>query len=289
MKRIYLLCLVSSICFLLISCGTMESATDNIVTESPIMETTLEPEPTSSLSPSIETDHFIGEYKDSENDQPGLGLQISKDEDGYWVEIEVLGKYHVPCSLCELVDGKIKFATGAKGEFMYGTIVVEDGVATVAFLQDCWDVVHAGDTFIYHKVSDIPYEKYNEWIKSHPSPSPIIKEEDFVGEYFEEDINWPNLEIQKNEDGTFQVEFEIWKVYSIPSCVGKFVDDAIEFTFEDEESKEIMKGRITLEDEYAVLTIKSDYWKNIDKTDRYYYYKVSDIPYYSKYDDQKSQ
>ena len=279
MKRIYLLCLVSSICFLLISCGTMKSATDNIATGSPIMGTTLEPCP----SPAKETDKFIGEYMDSETNQPGLGLQINKDEDGYWVEIEVLGKYRVPCSLCELEDGKIKFAVAHRGEFIKGTVTEEDGVAIVTFLQDCWDVVHAGDIFIYKKISDIPYKQYNVQVKN--SPSPIVKEEDFIGEYYEDVINWPNLEIQKNEDGTFELQFEIWKVYSIPSCVGEFVDDAIEFNFKDEESKEIMKGRITLEDEYAVLTITSDYWKNIDKKNRYYYYKVSDKPYYSKYDD----
>ena len=280
MKRIYQLCLISSICFLLTSCGTIESATDSVVTEAPIMETTFEPEPVLSPSPTIEADHFIGEYIDPETNQPGLGLQIEKDEDGYWVEIEVLGKYHVPCSLCELIDGKIKFAVVSRGEFMDGMITVDDGVATVTFLKNCWDVVRAGDTFIYQKTSDIPYEQYNELIKSRPSPS--IKEEDFVGEYFEKIINWPNLEIQKNEDGTFQVEFEVSRVYSISPCVGKFVDDAIEFTFQDEESKKSMKGKITLEGEYAVLTIKSDYWKNIDKTDTYYYYKVSDIPYYNK-------
>ena len=267
------------------SCGTMESATDSIVTEDPIMETTLKPESILSPSPIIEKEHFIGEYVDPEMNQPGLGLQIKKDEEGYWVEMEVLGKYHVPCCLSELVDGKIEFTVGTKGEFMDGTITEDDGVAIVTFLQDCWDVVHAGDTFIYHKVSDIPYEQYTEWTKNHPSPSPIIKEEDFIGEYFEDGINWPNLEIQKNEDGTFQVEFEVSRVYSISPCVGKFVDDAIEFTFQDEESRNSMKGKITLEDGYAVLTIKSDYWKNIDKTDTYYYYKVSDIPYYNKNND----
>lgn len=283
MKRIYQLCLISSICFLLTSCGTIESATDSIVTEDPIMETTFEPEPILSPSPTIEADHFIGEYIDPETNHPGLGLQISKDEDGYWVEIEVLGKYHVPCCLSELVDGKIDFTAWDKGESMYGTVTEEDGVATVTFLQDCWGVVHAGDTFIYKKTSDIPYEQYNEWIKNHPSPSPIIKEEDFIGEYFEDVINWPNLEIQKNEDGTFQVEFEVSRIYSISPCVGKFVDDKIEFTFQDDLSEKMMKGTITLlGDGYAVLTIKSDYWKKIDKTDTYYYYKVSDIPYYNK-------
>ncbi len=289
MKRIYLLCLLGAICFLLTSCGIKESATDSIVTESPIIEPTLEPEPILSPSPTIETDHFIGEYMDSETNQPGLGLQIQKDEDGYWVEMEVLGKYRVPCCLSEVVDGKIEFSAWGKGESMDGTVTEEDGIATVTFLQDCWDVVHAGDTFVYHKLSDIPYLQYNEWIKNNPSPSPIIKEEDFVGEYFEETINWPNLEIERKEDGTFLVDFEIWKVYSIDPCVGEFVDDAIEFTFEDEESKELMKGTITMENGYAVLTIKSDYWKNIDKTDTYFYYKVYDTPYYSKNNDEISE
>ena len=284
MKRIYLFCLISSICFLLTSCGAIESDTDSNVTEDPIMETTFEPESTVSPSPAIEKDHFIGEYVDPETNQPGLGLQIKKDEEGYWVEMEVLGKYHVPCCLSELVDGKINFTAWYKWDYMDGTVTEKDGVATVTFLQDCWGVVHAGDTFIYKKTSNIPYEQYNEWIKNHPSPSPIIKEEDFIGEYFEDVINWPNLEIKQKEDGTLLVEFDIWKVYySSNPCVAKFVDDAIEFTFQDEESKKRMKGTITLlGDGYAVLTIKSDYWKKIDKTDTYYYYKVSDIPYYYK-------
>lgn len=121
----------------------------------------MEPEPTLSPSPTIEADHFIGEYMDPENDQPGLGLQIQKDEEGYWVEIEVLGKYHVPCCLSELVDGKIEFSAWYKRDFMDGTVTEEDGAATVTFLKDCWDVVSAGDTFIYHKTSDIPYYSKN--------------------------------------------------------------------------------------------------------------------------------
>lgn len=291
MKRLYLLCLASAICFLVTACGTMESSTESIITESPIIEieTTLEPEPSVSPSPSIETDHFIGEYIDPEADEHSLGLQISKDEDGYRVEFEVLGKYYVPRCLSELKDGKIEFLISRKGETMYGTVAEEDGVATVTFLEDCWDVVHAGDTFIYHKISDIPYEQYDEWIKEHPSPSPVIKEEDFIGEYNADMTNCPNLEIIRKEDGTFRVEFIIYRIYMAEDGIGKFVNNAIEFTFENWRTEQEMKGRITLHDGVAILTILSDDWKDFDTKSKYSYYKVSDIPYEYVSDDYEPQ
>ena len=174
------------------------------------------------------------------------------------------------------MDGKIEINLLNRGVLRRVTVTVEDGIAMVTFLDDCWDVIHAGDTFVYHKVSNIPYEQYNEWKKEHPSPS--IKEEDFIGIYNEDITNRSNLEIKRNKDGTFQVQFTIHRVIVSDLCVGKFVDDAIEFTFQHLITKSEMKGRITLENGYAILTISSDDWKNIDDENRYFFYKVSDMP-----------
>lgn len=108
--------------------------------------------------------------------------------------------------------------------------------------------------------------------KNEPDP--------YVGSYNSYDVNEPDLQIQKNEDGTYLIQIGIFRLTFLRECTGILAEDKIVFsTTEWGEDKEI-SGTITVDDEdIATVTLEavwSDWWfKNINV---YKYYKVSDIP-----------
>lgn len=106
------------------------------------------------------------------------------------------------------------------------------------------------------------------------------KESDlYVGEYNSYDINEPNLQISKNDDGTYLIQIGIYRLTQLDSCVGVEVDDRIEFpTIEWGEEQEIT-GTITVENDIATVKLQAD-WSDTWFKDicEYKYYKTSDIP-----------
>lgn len=107
-----------------------------------------------------------------------------------------------------------------------------------------------------------------------------IETDQFVGEYNDVDCDEPNLEIKRLDDGTYEVEIGIFRIYHIHPCPGKLIDNRIEFSSEQIEG-EILNGTITIDEQgRAIVTFLSEYWKEIDNVNTYVYYKTSDKPYY---------
>ena len=107
-----------------------------------------------------------------------------------------------------------------------------------------------------------------------------LKPDKYVGAYNSYDVNEPDLQIQKNEGGTYLIQIGIYRLVQLDACIGRVNEDKIVFsTTEWGEDKEI-NGTITVDDEdIATVTLEaawSDWWfKNINV---YKYYKVSDTP-----------
>lgn len=111
----------------------------------------------------------------------------------------------------------------------------------------------------------------------------------YVGEYNSYDINEPDLEIQKNEDGTYKIQIGIYRLLFLDKCMGYATESGIEFSTTECNDTEI-NGIITLngEDEdgfkVAKVTFTSEYFRNYSSINEYEYYKVSDIPDIYEYD-----
>lgn len=163
MKRRYTLCLLCLVCFLLASCGTAQNTSDTIVTASSPVDPIPETVPTVSSSAGIDDDYFAGEYNDLDCDQPNL--EIKKIEDGtYEIEIGIFRLYHINCCIGKRVDNKIEFTSDQiEGEELKGTITVNDEIATVSFLSECWNDIGSENTYQYYKTSDIPYDHMYEY------------------------------------------------------------------------------------------------------------------------------
>ena len=120
--------------------------------------------------------------------------------------------------------------------------------------------------------------EFSVWCEPVESTSGVPDQ--YEGAYNSYDVNEPDLQIQKNEDGTYLIQIGIHRLTFLRECTGILAEDKIVFsTTEWGEDKEIT-GTIAVDDEdIATVTLEaawSDWWfKNINV---YKYYKVSDTP-----------
>ena len=104
-----------------------------------------------------------------------------------------------------------------------------------------------------------------------------IDEDSYVGEYNSYDTDEPNLEIQKNWDGSYLVQIGMFRLAQLDDCEGKWTEQGLEFST-DEYGKDF-SGIITLEDDIATVTFTSEGWKEFaDDLNVFKYYKTADEP-----------
>ena len=104
-----------------------------------------------------------------------------------------------------------------------------------------------------------------------------IDEDSYVGEYNSYDTDEPNLEIQKNWDGSYLVQIGMYRLAQLDDCEGKLTEQGLEFST-DEYGKDF-SGIITLEDDIATVTFTSEGWKEFaDDLNVFKYYKTADEP-----------
>lgn len=102
--------------------------------------------------------------------------------------------------------------------------------------------------------------------------------EPYVGEYNAYDIEEPGLEIQKNEDGTYIIQIEMYRLAQLYDCVGERTDQGISFSTTEWDGKDF-SGIITFEGDDAIVRFTSSDWAEFTDINAVYkYYKISDIP-----------
>ena len=104
-----------------------------------------------------------------------------------------------------------------------------------------------------------------------------IDEDSYVGEYNSYDTDEPDLEIQKNWDGSYLVQIGMYRLAQLDDCEGKLTEQGLKFTT-DEYGKDF-SGIITLEDDIATVTFTSEGWKEfVEDHNVFKYYKTADEP-----------
>lgn len=97
----------------------------------------------------------------------------------------------------------------------------------------------------------------------------------YEGEYNDYDNNEPNLEIRKNDDGTYRIRIGIFRLVSMDDCTGHETENGIVFRVNDWDWGDgEISGIITLNEDIATVTF-TEGW--IDGTNEYQYYRTSDI------------
>ena len=104
-----------------------------------------------------------------------------------------------------------------------------------------------------------------------------IDENIYIGEYLDSDVNEPNLEIAKGEDGTYIVQIGIYRLTSLDDGVGELTAEGMLFTATDAAGNPI-SGIITVDGETAIVTFTDSTWDLLENGSSYVYTKSSDVP-----------
>ncbi len=99
----------------------------------------------------------------------------------------------------------------------------------------------------------------------------------YEGEYNSYDINEPALEIKKNDDETYQIQIDLFRLWGFYDGAGKITEEGLEFTATGPRGNE-MNGIIKLDEDIAVVTIFGQEWLDFAGLSEYKFYKTSDVP-----------
>lgn len=99
----------------------------------------------------------------------------------------------------------------------------------------------------------------------------------YIGEYLDADVNEPNLEIAKREDGKYTVQLGIYRLTTLTDGVGEMTSQGITFTATDDAGNPI-KGLITVSNKTATVTFTDSTWDYLPNGSTFKYTKSSDTP-----------
>ena len=100
---------------------------------------------------------------------------------------------------------------------------------------------------------------------------------EYEGEYNSYDVNEPALEIKKNDDATYQIQIDLFRLWGFYDGAGKITEEGLEFTATGPRGSEV-NGVIKLEEDIAVVTIFGQEWLDFAGLSEYKFYKTSDVP-----------
>lgn len=99
----------------------------------------------------------------------------------------------------------------------------------------------------------------------------------YEGEYNSYDIDEPALEIKENDDGTYQIQIDLFRLWGFYVDAGRITEEGLEFATTGPGGNE-MNGVIKLEGDIAVVTIFGQEWLDFAGLSEYRFYKTSDVP-----------
>ena len=100
---------------------------------------------------------------------------------------------------------------------------------------------------------------------------------EYEGEYNSYDVSEPALEIKKNDDGTYRIQIDLFRLWGFYDDAGKITEEGLEFAATGPGGNEV-NGVIKLEEDIAVVTIFGQEWLDFAGLSEYRFYKTSDVP-----------
>ncbi len=100
---------------------------------------------------------------------------------------------------------------------------------------------------------------------------------EYEGVYNSYDVNEPALEIKKNDDETYQIQIELFRLWGFYDGAGKITEEGLEFASTGPDGNDV-NGVIKLEEDIAVVTIFGQEWLDFAGLSEYRFYKNADVP-----------
>lgn len=125
-------------------------------------------------------------------------------------------------------------------------------------------------------INEVP-ETQNDNIEEEQSTTDEAKPDLYEGEYSDYDVNEPSLEIEKNNDETYQIQIKIYRLFYLDDGVGKVTEKGLEFEATGPNGNKV-NGVIRLEEDIATVTFFSQEWIDFAGLSKYKFYKTSNVP-----------
>lgn len=214
-----------------------------------------------------ELENLTGEYEYVSDDGTGR-LMIQKTSDGYDIsdyESDSSYRFWADSSNIETMEDNRIYMKYPEQIFSDGTVVFSYYV--LEYGTDEIDVYYGKSSFeeakiLYHaaKKIEVGADVY-----------------EYEGEYDSYDVNEPALEIKKNEDGTYQIQIDLFRLCLLDDGIGKKTEKGLEFSATGPGGNEV-NGLIKLEEDIATVTIFGQEWLAFAGLSEYRFYKTSDVP-----------
>ena len=240
-----------------------ETTTKEETTNAPESTTETTTEETTEAEPAQDL-VYTGEYADEDNNP---SLEIAEQADGtYLVQLAIVKLGSFDDGVGEVTEEGLVFtATAPDGTPVKAVVTLKDQTAEVTFTEITWDLIQAGSTFGYVKTSDTP----------HPwSPVDDTDDAAFIGEFEDEE---GVLDIEKRDDGRYNVTISIIGLCVMDDGIGELAGDVLSFSATDPAENEIA-GEIVLTDDGAKLTFTDSTWDYLENGTSFTWKKTSDVP-----------
>ena len=212
-----------------------------------------------------ELENLTGEYEYASDFGTGR-LMIQKTSGGYDIsdyESESSYRFLADSSNIETIEDNriyIRYPeqVSSDGTAVFGYYILECGTDEI-------DVYYGGSgfeetQFLYHAARKTEAGEY-----------------EYEGEYDSYDVDEPALEIKKKDDGTYQIQIDLFRLYSLDDGIGRETEKGLEFSATGPGGNKV-NGVIKLEGDIAVVTIFGQEWLDFAGLSEYRFYKTSDVP-----------
>lgn len=208
---------------------------------------------------------LTGEYVYSSDTETGR-LFIQKLSQGYDIsdyESDASYRFLADSSNIETIDSgriyiKYPEQVFSDGEAVFGYYILKYDTEGIDVYYG--KTAFEGAAFLYHAAKKMEADTYT-----------------YEGVYLDYSVKEPALEIKKNSDGTYQVQIDLFRLYSLDG-VGKETENGLEFTTTEPGPGETkMNGVITLEGDIATVTIFGQEWLDFAGVSEYKFYRTLDV------------
>ncbi len=214
-----------------------------------------------------ELEHLMGEYEYLSDSGTGK-LAIEKTSYGYDIsdyESESSYRFLADSSNIETIEDnriymKYPEQVSSDGRAVFGYYILEYGADEIKVYYGKSSFDEAEFLYLAAKKIEAAGDVY-----------------EYEGEYNSYDVNEPALEIKKNDDGTYRIQIDLFRLYMLRDGIGEETEKGLEFAATGPGGN-VVNGVIKLEEDIAAVTIFGQEWLDFAGLSEYEFYKTSDVP-----------
>lgn len=165
--------------------------------------------------------------------------------------------------ICTLLScGQAKNLEDVQTSVKNSTMEISDGAGGVQKIQND-DIA-----------SSVNIDSIESFKEEEQSITDEVKTDLYEGVYSDYDVNEPSLEIKRNNDGSYQIQIKIYRLFYIDDGMGRATEEGLEFVATGPGGNEV-NGVIKVEEDIATVSFFNQEWVDFAGLSEYKFYKTS--------------